>query len=53
MPFLLSAVAYLMECPCTGCNHNGILNVLWNVWPPVNNVLDIVLDAVANGILRT
>ena len=33
------------------CKSSGILKVLCNVWPPVNNVGAMPLDAVANAIL--
>ena len=33
------------------CKSSGILKVLCNVWPPVNKVAAMPLDAVANAIL--
>ena len=50
---LLSAVPFLMLHMGTSIAYKskGILNVLCNVWPPVNNVAAIPLDAVANAIL--
>ena len=50
---LLSAVPFLMlEIGMSiACRSSGILKMLCNVQPPVNNVAAIPLDAVANAIL--
>ena len=50
---LLSAVPFLMLQigMAIACKSSGTLKVLCNVWPPVNKVAAIPLDAVANAIL--
>ena len=42
---------YIWEHPLHVRKSKGILNLLCNVRPPVNNVAAILLDAVANAIL--